>query len=65
MRNLFRFIGTYKLKKYNLQRQGYKLSDINKNGCDDKLFFLHPKTGAYEPLTVDLYDAISNGLVRL
>ena len=65
MRNLFCFIGTYKLKKYNLQRQGYKLSDINKNGCDDKLFFLHPKTGAYEPLTVDLYDTISNGLVRL
>ena len=59
------FVGTYKLKKFNLQRQGYRVSDINKNGSDDKLFFLHPKTGAYESLTSDLYDSIANGLVRL
>ena len=63
--NLFSVIGTYKLKKFNLQREGYNISAIEKTGCDDKLFFLHPKTGAYEHLTFELFNNISNGLIRL
>lgn len=64
--------GTFKLKKFNLQKEGFDLSEIRKNssGKDDddggdKLFFLHPKTGKYEALTNDLVNSIVNGLIRL
>ena len=57
--------GTFKLKKFNLQREGFDVSEIDKSGSTDKLFFLHPKTGKYEALTTDLLNSIVNGLIRL
>ena len=58
--------GTFKLKKFNLQKEGFDLSEIGKgSGCSDKLFFLHPNTGKYEALTTDLFNSIVNGLIRL
>ena len=57
--------GTYKLKKFNLQRQGYNIFDVNKNGCDDKFFFLNSKNGAYETFTEELYNSILNGTIRI
>ena len=56
--------GTFKLKKFNLQREGFDLSEIGKTGCNDKLFFLHPNTGNYEALTTDIFNSIVNGLIR-
>ena len=52
--------GTFKLKKFNLQREGYDPSIIS-----DKLFFLHPKTGNYETLSNELFDSIVTGAIRL
>ena len=63
--NLVIFLGTYKLRKFNLQRQGYDMSDINKNACDDKLFYYNGKVGAYEILTADHYKGITSGLIRI
>ena len=63
--NTIIFLGTYKLRKYNLQRQGYDMSDINKNACDDKLFYLNAKIGAYEILTADHNKRITSGLIRV
>ena len=57
--------GTYKLRKFNLQREGYNISAIDKTGCNDKFFFLHPKAGTYQDLTSDLVNSISNGLIML
>ena len=63
--NVLIFLGTYKLKKFNLQRQGYDLSDINKNAYDDKLFYFNAKVAAYEILTEDHYKSITSGLIRV
>lgn len=57
--------GTFKLKKFNLQKEGFDPSEIGKTGSSDKLFFLHPSTGTYEALTMDLFNNIVNGLIRL
>ena len=37
--------GTFKLKKFNLQQEGFDPSKIS-----DKLYFLHPKIGTYQIL---------------
>merc|ERR1719495_103844 len=39
--------GTFKLKKFNLQKEGFDLTEIESKSSD-KLFFLHPNTGKYE-----------------
>lgn len=52
--------GTFKLKKFNLQKEGYDPSLIS-----DRLFFLHPKTGNYEALSNELFKSIVTGSIRL
>jgi len=52
--------GTFKLRKFNLQKEGFDPSIIS-----DKLFFLHPKTGTYEILNVELFNSIITGAIRL
>ena len=52
--------GTFKLRKFNLQKEGFDPSIIS-----DKLFFLHPKTGKYEILNVERFTSIINGNIRL
>lgn len=52
--------GTFKLKKVDLQRDGY---DLNK--VEDKLYFYNGKLNKYEPLTKETYDSIINGKLRL
>lgn len=50
--------GTFKLKKKDLQEEGYDLKRIK-----DKLYYLNSKTG-YELLTPEIYDQIQEGKVR-
>lgn len=52
--------GTFKLKKFTLQHEGFDPSVVS-----DKLFFLHPKTGNYEILNKELFNAIVTGSLRL
>lgn len=51
--------GTYKLKKVDLQKEGYDPSSIN-----DKLYYLNSQ-GLYQPLTTDVFDKINSGKLRL
>ena len=51
--------GTYKLKKRDLQLQGYDPDKI-----DDQLFFLDSKSSRYVPLTSELYSKINTNQVR-
>lgn len=51
--------GTFKLKKIDLQKEGFNPSLVQ-----DKLYYLNNKTGAYELLTVDIYDKIINSEIR-
>jgi len=51
--------GTYKLKKRELQREGYDLDEVT-----DRLFFLDPKTKGYVRLTEELFLRIKNGEMR-
>lgn len=52
--------GTFKLRKFNLQREGFDPRTIT-----DKLFFLHPKTNTYETLSLELFNSIVTGAIRL
>ena len=52
--------GTYKLKKRDLQLQGFNLADIS-----DKIFFLDVKSSKYIPLDTELYSGICSGKVRI
>ncbi len=52
--------GTFKLRKINLQREGFDPRTIT-----DKMFFLHPKTGKYETLSNELFNSIITGAIRL
>lgn len=52
--------GTYKLKKVDLQKDGY---DINR--IEDKVYFYNAKLNKYEPLTKEIYGNIISGKVRL
>ncbi|XP_055694073.1 long-chain fatty acid transport protein 4-like [Lutzomyia longipalpis] len=51
--------GTYKLKKLDLQNDGFNPENIT-----DSLFYLTPK-GHYEELTQDIYAKICSGEIRL
>lgn len=51
--------GTCKLKKLDLQKEGFDPSKIT-----DKLFFLNVKTNIYEPLTAEVYQKILNQEIR-
>lgn len=52
--------GTYKLKKVDLQKDGYNVNEI-----EDKLYFYNAKLNKYEQLTKEIYDNIISGKVRL
>ena len=54
------FAGTYKLKKRKLQAEGF-----DPNVIVDPLFFLDNKEGKFVPLTIELYDKILKGQIRL
>jgi fatty-acyl-CoA synthase len=45
---------TFKLKKVQLQREGYDPTAVN----DDPLFITDPEAGAYVPLTSDTLDRL-------
>lgn len=51
---------TYKLKKRELQSEGFNPTVIR-----DSMFFLDAKAGQYVPLTLELYDDIIKGQIRL
>lgn len=51
--------GTYKMKKLDLQKEGYNPSEVK-----DKLFYMSP-SGSYVPLTDDVYTQIETGKIRL
>ena len=65
VRMSFYFQGTYKLRKVTLQREGFDITTIADKCCDDKLFFLSPKTGTYDALTVGMFEDIMNGKIRV
>ena len=46
-------LGTFKLKKLALQREGY-----DPNLIDDKMFFYNKSEGAYQPLDIQLYNEV-------
>ncbi|XP_059094416.1 long-chain fatty acid transport protein 4-like [Tigriopus californicus] len=52
--------GTYKLKKNNLQKEGYDVTSL-----EDAVFFLDARQKKYVPLTKSLYQEINDGKVRL
>jgi acyl-CoA synthetase (AMP-forming)/AMP-acid ligase II len=51
---------TFKLQKTELQREGYDPRSLR-----DPLYYLDANTRTYLPLTVDAFDAISGGSVRV
>lgn len=50
--------GTFKLKKTDLQRDGF-----NPNNIKDSLFFR--QGSAFVPLTQEIYDGLLNGTIRV
>lgn len=52
--------GTYKLKKLDLQKEGY-----NPSAVEDSLYFLDASSGDYQPLTQDVYNKVNDGSIRL
>ena len=59
--SIFRlFLGTFKLKKLALQREGY-----NPEVITDQMYFLDSEKGAYRQLDNCLYDAIVNSRLRI
>ena len=54
------FLGTYKLKKRTLQSEGFDPSVVT-----DPLFFLDIKAGKYVELSIELYNDIVKGQIRL
>jgi len=50
--------GTYKLKKLDLQKEGFDPSEVS-----DKIYFLN-SSGKYELLTPELYKDIEDGVIR-
>ncbi|XP_060517576.1 long-chain fatty acid transport protein 4-like isoform X2 [Cylas formicarius] len=51
--------GTYKLKKNDLQREGF-----DPTATTDKIYYLGPD-GRYQLLTKEIYDKIDSGLIRV
>ena len=56
----FFLLGTYKLKKRTLQSEGFDPSVVT-----DPLFFLDIKAGKYVELSIELYNDIVKGQIRL
>ncbi|KAG5896525.1 hypothetical protein JTB14_020498 [Gonioctena quinquepunctata] len=52
--------GTYKLKKNDLQEEGFDPSKIS-----DSIYYLNGSTGVYDKLTPEIYNGINNGFVRV
>ena len=50
---IYLILGTFKLKKLALQREGY-----DPNVIDDKMFFYNKSEGAYQPLDIQLYNEV-------
>lgn len=55
---LFCHLGTFKLKKKDLQTDGY-----NPNKINDKLYYLDQKLG-YQQITTDVYEKIEQGKIK-
>lgn len=55
---IFLFAGTFKLKKKDLQDEGF-----NAHKIQDKLYYLDAKLG-YQLLTPDMYDNIQQGQIK-
>ena len=53
------FLGTHKLKKVDLQKEGFNVEKIL-----DEVFMLDSKTKSYEKLDKETYNNILNGNVR-
>jgi solute carrier family 27 fatty acid transporter 1/4 len=51
--------GTYKLKKNDLQKEGFNANEIS-----DDIYYLD-NTGAYSLLTPDIYEKINSGTIRV
>lgn len=52
--------GTFKLKKFNLQKEGYDPSNVG----SDHIFFRKNKIGEFVELTANLYQDIVTGKVQ-
>ncbi|XP_050517420.1 long-chain fatty acid transport protein 4-like [Diabrotica virgifera virgifera] len=52
--------GTYKLKKNDLQDQGFNPSKFS-----DNIYYLDSTKGTYEKVTKDVYDKINDGTIRV
>ncbi|XP_076347626.1 long-chain fatty acid transport protein 4-like isoform X2 [Tachypleus tridentatus] len=52
--------GTYKLKKVNLQQEGYDMNRVK-----DPLYYLDMNTVKYTPLDQDVYEKIISGKIRI
>lgn len=53
--------GTYKLRKVDLQKQGFELNGSKK----DKVYYMDIATGQYLPLDQNAYEKICKGQIRL
>lgn len=53
-------LGTFKLKKVDLQKEGFDPSRIK-----DPLYYLDKKLNAYVTLDADAYERICNGQIRM
>ena len=53
------FLGTHKLKKVDLQKEGFNVEKIL-----DEVFMLESKTKGYKKLDKETYNNILNGNVR-
>lgn len=51
--------GTYKMKKVDLQKEGFNPAEIT-----DTLYYLD-SSGTYSPLTREVYEKIDSGAIRL
>lgn len=57
--NAYFVAGTYKLKKLDLQKEGFNPSTIS-----DNIYYLD-SSGEYLPLTNEAYNKINEGTIRL
>lgn len=54
--------GTFKHKKFRLQTEGFDPEEV---GDQDKLYFMDPSKGEFQPLDRELYQDITQGRIRL
>ncbi|XP_018579796.1 long-chain fatty acid transport protein 4 [Anoplophora glabripennis] len=52
--------GTYKLKKNDLQKEGFDPSKVS-----DNVYYLESSTGTYEKVTPEIYGKINDGSIRV